>query len=292
MKRHALSIAFGIAVLGLAAVLAFFSYGRFSVFTGAGAVGAEERGLIIQAVLLMLIVVVPVLVLLFLFAWRYRADNENAKYEPDWAHSKMDELVWWAIPAEIVLVLGAIAWTSAHELDPHRALASSQPPLVVEVVALPWKWLFIYPEQHIATLNYIEMPTGRPVEFRLTADAPMNAFWVPSLGGMMMAMPGMVNTLNLEADRAGDYQGLSSNYSGEGFGDMRFTARAVAPSEFEAWAANARAGGSPALTQSAYDALAVPAVATSTETWSAVSPGLVSAIIQKYMAMPASEHHH
>src|SRR5581483_2084667 len=154
----------------------------FVVLGGSGPVASQESALIIEAVLLMLVIITPVLALLFYFAWRYRKGS-GARWEPEWEHSRMDELVWWAVPVEVVLVLGALAWQGTHALDPHRALASSAPALTVEVVALPWKWLFIYPAYGVASVNFAEIPAGVPVNFEITADAPMNAFWVPALGG-------------------------------------------------------------------------------------------------------------
>jgi cytochrome o ubiquinol oxidase subunit 2 len=169
-----------------------------------GTVALAERGLMLHAVEFMLIVAVPVLTLLFFFAWRYRAGsghgNAQPAYTPNWEQARMDELIWWAIPFEIVLVLGALTWTSTHELDPRRPLDSNQPPLIVQVVALDWKWLFIYPEEQIATVNYLAIPVGRPVRFEITADAPMNSFWIPRLGGQIYAMSGMLTSLNLVAN--------------------------------------------------------------------------------------------
>lgn len=204
------------------------------MFQPAGTIALQERNLIIQATLLMLIVVIPVFILAFSIAWHYRASNKKAVYSPDWEHSKMDELVWWAIPLEIILVLAALTWTSTHALDPRKTLAG-QTPLKIEVVALDWKWLFIYPAQGIATVNFVELPVGQPVDFEITADAPMNSFWIPRLGGQIYAMTGMVNSLNLQATEAGDFTGGSANYSGDGFAQMQFTARAAPQSDFNAW---------------------------------------------------------
>ena len=205
-----------------------------------GAIAVAERGLMFQATLFMLMVAVPVFILIFFFAWHYRAGNKKAKYTPDWAHSNLEELIWWAIPLEIILVLGALTWTSTHELDPKRPLVGGTP-LVVEVVALDDKWLFIYPEENIATANYVAMPVDVPVRFKITADAPMNSFWIPALGGQMYAMTGMVTELNLIANEAGEFYGRSANYSGEGFIKMKFVAEAMPKDEFDSWALGARA---------------------------------------------------
>jgi cytochrome o ubiquinol oxidase subunit 2 len=207
----------------------------FLILNPAGAVGLAQRGLIINAVLLMLIVVVPVYVLLFFFAWRYRAGNKKAKYLPNWEHSKMDELIWWAVPLEIVLVLGALTWSSTQAFDPRAPLKTPIEPLVVQTVALDWKWLFIYPEQEIATVGALVIPKDTPIRFEITADAPMNSFWIPQLGGQIYAMTGMVNSLNLIASREGIFKGISANYSGDGFANMTFEVRAVSQDKFDIW---------------------------------------------------------
>jgi len=232
----------------------------FPVLAAKGIIASQESGLLVEATLLMLIVAVPVLGMLFFFAWRYREGGKGA-YRPHWEHSKMDELIWWAIPLEIILVLGAITWSSTHTLDPRKPLVSDVPPLTIQVVALPWKWLFIYPAQHVATVNFVEIPVNTPVDFEITADAPMNSFWIPSLGGQIYAMTGMDNSLNLMASEPGDYAGSSANYSGVGFADMTFVARAAMPADFNAWLASVRAG-STTLDKPAYDALAMPGTTT------------------------------
>jgi len=259
----------------------------FVVLGGSGPVASQESALIIEAVLLMLVIITPVLALLFYFAWRYRKGS-GARWEPEWEHSRMDELVWWAVPVEVVLVLGALAWQGTHALDPHRALASSAPALTVEVVALPWKWLFIYPAYGVASVNFAEIPAGVPVNFEITADAPMNAFWVPALGGMIMAMPGMVNPLSLQADWPGDYQGYSALYSGAGFADMRFSVRVRTESDFKAWLGFMRTVHEP-LDQSAYELLAAPGTTTQM-TFSNAAPGLFAGIVARFAEGGAHAH--
>lgn len=222
----------------------------------AGLISRGEAQLMLHAVELMLIVIIPVLILTFLFAWYYRAGNHKAKYLPNWEHGKMDELIWWAIPFEIVLVLGALTWSSTHQLDPHKAITSDIPPLVIEVVALQWKWLFIYPEEDIATVNTIDVPINRPVEFHITADAPMNSFWIPRLGGQIYAMTGMVTTLNLIGDKLGTFEGRSANYSGDGFAQMKFATNVVSEQQFNAWVSEVKKGR--ALSRAVYDDLSKP----------------------------------
>jgi cytochrome o ubiquinol oxidase subunit 2 len=263
----------------------------FTVLDPKGAIGLAERGLMIHAIEFMLIVAVPVYFLLFFFAYKYRAGNKKAAYTPDKEHGKLEEFVWWVIPFEIILVLGALAWGSTHQLDPSRALAGA-PPLEVQVVALDWKWLFIYPEQGIATVNYVMMPVDRPVRFSITADAPMNSFWIPQLGGQIYAMTGMATTLNLVANEPGQYAGLSANYSGDGFASMKFTAQAVPEAEFEEWAERARAASS-TLSYEAYKELARPSASVPQSSYSAVAPGLFDAVMMQFMdaRSPVERHH-
>jgi cytochrome o ubiquinol oxidase subunit 2 len=204
---------------------------------------------------------------------------------PDWEHGIMTELVWWAIPLEIVLVLGALTWTSTHELDPHKALTLQGETLKIQVVALDWKWLFIYPEQNIATVNFVEFPANRPVEFDITADAPMNSFWIPQLGGQIYAMTGMVTKLNLVADEAGVFAGGSANYSGEGFAHMKFQARAVPQQDFDTWVGNIRASSS-TLDLATYDTLARPSDASMQEHFGSVASKLYDTILMKFMPAP------
>ncbi len=253
----------------------------FLVLNGQGAVAIAERGLIIHAVLLMLIVAVPVFLLIFLIAWRYRAGRRSrARYAPDWEHGKMEELVWWAIPIEIVLILGALTWSSTHQLDPRKPLPGGTP-LVVQVVALDWKWLFLYPEQKIATVNYIAVPVDRPLRFEITADAPMNSFWIPQLGGQIYAMTGMMSTLHLVANKPGTFKGLSANYSGEGFAGMQFTVVATPQEEFDAWIQTVKESPQ-ILDQSAYRMLARPSIANPAAYYGSFDQDLLSSIMKKF----------
>ncbi|TSC68446.1 MAG: cytochrome o ubiquinol oxidase subunit II [Parcubacteria group bacterium Gr01-1014_56] len=245
-----------------------------------GAVGLSELGLMIHAVEFMLIVALPVYFLVFFFAWRYRAGNTKAAYSPNWEHAKVDELIWWAIPFEIVLILGALTWSSTHELDP-RAPLEGGAPLVVEVVALDWKWLFIYPEQNIATVNYIAVPVDRPVRFDVTADAPMNSFWIPRLGGQIYAMTGMVNSLNLVANEPGTYEGVSANYSGIGFAKMKFVVKALPQEEFDSWVISVKAS-SKILTHEEYALLALPSIANEPAHYAEVEQNLYNMIVAQF----------
>ena len=261
-------------------------WNTFPLLNPQGAIGLAERGLMVQAVFFMLIVAVPVFALTFFIAWRYRAGNTKAVYHPDWEHSALEELVWWAIPLEIILILGALAWGSTHALDPYKPIVSQTPPIQIEVVSLQWKWLFIYPAQGIASVNYLAIPAGVPVVFKLTSDAPMNAFWIPQLGGMEMTMPGMVTTLNLIADTPGTYLGESSNYSGEGFADMQFKVDALPQADFDTWVMHAQMMSSQ-FDFASYQKLAAPGT-TTPAVYTHVSPGLYNRIIMQYLAPAAS----
>src|ERR1700722_19984749 len=220
-----------------------------------GPIAGAERLILLNATAIMLVVVVPVIVLTLAFAWWYRASNERATYRPDWGYSGHIELVVWSIPAMVVILLAAVAWTGSHQLDPARPLEAHAKPIRIQVVSLDWKWLFIYPDQQVAAINELVVPTGTPIEFMLTSATVMNAFFVPQLGSQIYTMPGMTTHLNLLAEHPGDYPGLSTNFSGDGFSDMRFVVHAVAPSEFSLWAERTRSQG-PALDADAYSQLA------------------------------------
>ncbi len=280
MHRKGLALAFSIF---LAAILLFvlFQNGTPAVLDGAGPVAEEEALLLIHASLLMLVVVLPVLGLLFFFAWRYRASNKKAAYAPNWEHGKMDELVWWVIPLEMVLVLGALTYSSTYALDPRKPLISPQEPMTIQVVALPWKWLFIYPELGIASLNFVQLPVDVPITFKVTADAPMNSFWIPRLGGQVYAMTGMETTLRLMAKETGDFPGSSANYSGEGFAGMQFTARAGTEEEFYAWVASVRDSNA-RLDADTYKELLIPVSETDVRLYSSADPAFFHAILKKF----------
>jgi len=232
-----------------------------------------------------------VYVFTFAIVWRYRAsDNRKAKYTPDWDSHRLLELAWWAIPFIIISVLAVITWRSSHELDPFRALDSAKKPITIQVVALQWKWLFIYPDQHIATLNYVEFPEDTPVNFEITADAPMNSFWIPSLGGQVYAMPGMKTQLHLISDHAGEYQGSSSNISGQGFAGMRFTAKAVAAADFADWAKKAEKSTT-ALDWIAYSNIAAPSQDLPATDYVLAEHDLFDKVVDKFMLPPDSQMH-
>ncbi|HWE99203.1 MAG TPA: ubiquinol oxidase subunit II [Caulobacteraceae bacterium] len=216
-----------------------------------GPVGAGDAQILIDATLVMLAIIVPTILLAFWMAWRYRASNTKADYRPNWAYSGRIEAVTWSIPILTIAFLGGMIWIGSYHLDPFRPLPSKTPPLQVEVVSLDWKWLFIYPQQHIATVNELVVPAGTPVRFSITSASVFNVFFVPRMGSMIYAMPGMVSQLNLQADKPVVMMGQSSHFSGDGFSDMRFQVRSVPAAQFAAWARGAAASG-PVLDQAAY----------------------------------------
>ena len=249
-----------------------------------GPIGADEKSLIITATVLMLLVVVPVIALTLFFAWRYRESNTEATYAPEWHHSNKIEVVIWAVPIAIIAALAYITWTSTHALDPYAKVAGTEgvKPIEVEVVALDWKWLFIYPEQRIATVNELAFPKGVPVHFKITSDSVMNAFFIPQLGSQVYAMAGMQQHLNLLATREGSYDGMSANFSGEGFSDMKFKARVMSDAGFDAWVKQVQASPK-TLTFDEYRNLSKPSEKTPVAYYATVEPVLYTAVLDKYM---------
>ena len=252
-----------------------------------GPVAAAERTILLNATVIMLAVIVPVIVMTLAFAWWFRAGNRHARRDPDWAYSGAIEVTVWSIPALVILFLGGIAWIGSHDLDPARPLSSRSPPLTVQVVSLDWKWLFIYPELGVASVNRMVVPAGTPLRLRLTSATVMNSFFVPQLGSQIYTMGGMTTTLHLLADHPGTYAGLSANFSGDGFSDMRFDAVALAPDEFARWLAGVRSAAAP-LDAAHYAALARPGVAAATATYAPVAPGLFETILADTSKAPAA----
>jgi len=259
---------------------------QWAVLDPKGPIGLQERSLIITATVLMLIVVVPVIALILIFAWRYRASNEKAEYRPDWSHSNRIEAVVWLIPCLIVGSLAVITWRSSHSLDPYRPLDSKVQPIRIDAVALDWKWLFIYPQQKVATVNEVAFPANVPVEFHITSATVMNAFFIPQLGSQIYAMAGMQTQLHLLASQPGTYQGLSSNYSGDGFSGMTFKAHALSQQGFDAWVAKVKASPQ-ALGAADYEQLARPSEHNPVAYYSQVQPDLFAEIIGGRLQAPA-----
>jgi cytochrome o ubiquinol oxidase subunit 2 len=248
-----------------------------------GPIGEQQKYLMIISTVLCLIVVLPVLILTFWIVWRYREKKgRKAQYTPEWSHSTRLEVIWWTIPIVIIVILATVTTRYTHMLEPSKPLVSQQKPITIQVASLDWKWLFIYPEQGIATVNYVEFPEKVPVRFELTADAPMNSFWIPQLGGQMYTMSGMAMTLHLQADTAGEYMGSGANFSGRDFAKMKFVAKAASQAEFDSWVKENKAKGQ-ALTLEGYKELAKPGVSDK-KSFSSVPKGLFEQIVTKYSA--------
>lgn len=280
------------AALALAATLLPLAGCKTIVMNPAGDIARQQADLIVTSTVLMLLIIVPVIVLTLLFAWRYRArqaTQSSARYEPDWDHSTKLELLIWGAPLAIIIALGTITWISTHQLDPYRplsrldeqrALPANVKPLEVQVVALDWKWLFVYPEQGIATVNELALPVDRPVRFTLTASTVMNSFYVPALAGQIYAMPGMASQLNAVINKPGTWEGFSANYSGDGFSGMRFAFHGLAQADFDRWVENARGAGGK-LDRAAYLALEKPSQREAVRRYARVAPDLFDAVVNR-----------
>lgn len=255
-----------IVVIGLIALFWFLIADKqIDVLHPKGEVAAAQRDLFIFTTALSLVVVIPVFVLLGTFAFKYRASSKTSKYAPDWGENKKLEALWWGIPIIVIALLSTVIYTTSHSLDPYKQRAGGEP-LKVQVVALRWKWLFLYPDQQIATLNHMPMPVDRPVTFDMSADAPMSAFWIPALGSQVYAMNGMISKLNLKATEAGTYTGYTTNINGEGYAKMTFKAKVMSQESFDAWATNAGSTDE-SLDDKKYDELAEPESVTAERTY-------------------------
>lgn len=272
-------------ILLIVATVALCSCHNLVLMNPKGSIGIEQRTLIITAIALMLLVVIPVILMALTFFWKYRATNKNSKYSPNWARSDKIEAVVWIIPIIIITILGAITWKSTHELDPFKPISSSKKPMTIEVVSLDWKWLFIYPEIGIATVNELTFPKDTPVEFKVTSNSVMNSFFIPQLGGQIYAMAGMQTKLHLISSKPGKYAGISSSYSGRGFSGMKFTA-IVTPSEsdFNQWVAQVKASPNHLNTSDDFNTLAAPSEHNSSTYFSSIKPNLFKEIIFKFMS--------
>ncbi|HEY0235815.1 MAG TPA: ubiquinol oxidase subunit II [Afipia sp.] len=257
------------------------------VLSPSGDIAVQQRDILFQSTSLMLLIVIPVLILITVVAWRYRESNSTARNDPNWDHSAHLELVIWAIPLLIIICIGAITWASTHLLDPYRPLeriAENRPvpkdtkPLRVDVVALDWKWLFIYPDYGVATVNEMAAPVDQPITFHITASSVMNSFYIPALAGQIYAMPGMQTQLRAVINKAGKYDGFSANYSGAGFSGMRFAFLGVNGADFDKWIASAKASGV-TLDRAAYLQLERPSENEPVRRYAGVDPTLFNAII-------------
>jgi cytochrome o ubiquinol oxidase subunit 2 len=258
-------------------LLAIVLDGSGGVLDPKGPIAAAERLIMLNSLGIMLAIVIPTILATVGVAFWFRASNLRARYLPEFNYSGRLEMLVWSIPIMTVLLVGGVTWIGSYELDPPKPIASAVKPVRVQVVSLDWKWLFIYPDQGIATVNQLIVPVSTPISFELTSSGVMNSFFVPQLGGQVYTMAGMVTRLHLQADHVGTYRGMSANYSGAGFSDMVFNADAVPAERFAAWVTAARSG--PVLDAQSYAALAKPTQAVAPLTYGAVAPGLFGEIV-------------
>ena len=272
----------------LAVATLLLSSCKLEVLNPKGVIAASEKALLIDATLLMLIVVIPVILLTLWFAWHYRASNKTATYKPNDHHNTHIEIVCWSIPIVIIAILATMTWISTHKLDPYRPLASKSKPIVIQAVSLNWKWLFIYPEENIATVNYVQFPVNKQVKFLVTSDAPMNSFQIPQLAGQIYSMGGMQTKLHLKATHIGLYTGRSTNYSGAGFSGMHFQAKVSSRQDYQRWLQKVRDESQSRLTITRYNQLMKDSRNNPPQYFSGVVDKLFHKIIMKFM-MPMPE---
>jgi cytochrome o ubiquinol oxidase subunit 2 len=264
--RRALTAA---AVLAVTAPLA----ACVGVLDPVGPIGAGNKTILIDALIIMLAIAVPTILLAFWIGWKYRASNTKAEYLPEWAYSGRIEAVVWSIPILVIMFLSGVIWIGSYRLDPFRPIPSKTPPVEVQVVSLDWKWLFIYPHEGIATVNQLVLPVGTPVHFRLTSASVFNTFFIPRLGSMIYTMPGMVSQLWLRADKPSELMGISGHFSGDGFSDMNFTVKNVPADAYAAWTASVKGQGAK-LDRNAYAVLSQQSQADRPMAFGAVDPNL------------------
>jgi cytochrome o ubiquinol oxidase subunit 2 len=280
MKRRTAPVVMSSVAAGLVLLTSGCSFIEAPILNPKGPIALAERDILFRALAIMMIVVVPVFAMTFWFAWRYRASNRRARYEPDWESSKLDVAIW-IVPGLIVASLGVHVWLSTHALDPYKPLQSPAKPLEIQAVAQDWKWLFVYPEQGIASVNEMAFPSNVPVSLKITSDTVMNSFFIPALAGQIYAMAGMQTRLNLSAHEPGRFVGRNTQYSGRGFADQQFAAVAMTPADFDAWVARVKASPQK-LDAASYAELARPSAAHPVTYYSDVAAGLFDAIIRKY----------
>lgn len=269
-----------VAIIGL---FAYFTKGReIPVLDPQGTIADQQYILILITVGLGVFIVVPVFILLFAILWRYRASNTKAKYDPDLEGNKGLEVLWWGIPILIILVLSVITYISTHALDPYKELESNKPPVKVQVIALNGNWLFLYPDQKVATVNYMKIPEDTPVNFTITSDAPMNSFWIPALAGQVYAMSGMSTKLHVMSDSEGTYNGATANISGPGYADMRFKVYSVKQEDYDLWIRDAM-GATNTLSKATYAELVPVQPHLPQKTYRLLESALYNDVIMKYM---------
>lgn len=283
MKKPFKLIIVVLLLLGVSAALLTMYIQNHSVpiMEPKGLIAMKERDLIYTSAILMLLVVIPVIIITIVFAWKYREQNERAKHAPDWEHNNIAECCWWGVPVVIVAILAVITFRTCFELDPYKPLEHEKNPIEIQVVALDWKWLFIYPEYGIASVNFFQIPEKTPIKFAITSDAPMNSFWIPALGSQIYAMPAMRTELNLIANEVGSFRGASSNISGKGFAGMYFTVKSSTDEEFERWVSSVKQS-SKTLGWDEYNKLAEPSEYHPAVSYVLTQPDLFDQIMNKY----------
>jgi len=269
-------------LLGFSAMLFGCERVKAGFLDPAGPITFKERELFFNSLALMMIVLIPVVIMSIAFIIRYRASHKTSEYRPNWSHSYFLEALWWGVPCAIIFILGVITWIETHKLDPYRKLEVSGPPLVVQAISLPWKWLFIYPEQNIATINFLELPVGRQIMFEITSDnEPMSALFIPQLGSQIYSMAAMRTELHVLATREGTFEGMNAMFNGDGFSDMHFQVKVVSEAEMQQWVNSAKTGHA-ALTAANYEKLTKPTQAEPVQYFSSVEKDLFKSVIQKY----------
>ena len=275
----------GILLLGILLMQplqVYFLHDKIDVLFPEGKIAFAQRNLLFVIQALMLLIIIPVYILTFIFSWKYRADNKNATYDPDLVDHKIAEIIWWGLPLVMVLIVSGLSWIKTHELDPYKPIESDKKPVKIQVVALQWKWLFLYPEEKIATVNYLQIPEKTPIHFEITADAPMNSFWIPDLGGQIYAMPGMRTELFLIADEVGESRGSSANISGKGFAGMTFMTKATTEEDFQQWVKSSQQTTN-TLNWKSYQELAAPTENHPVEVYQLMDDKIFHQILMKFM---------
>lgn len=282
-----------LSVLLFIAILAVVTRGReWGILQPEGFIANEQYKILIFACVLSALVIIPVFTMIYVISKKYNAKNKNAEYKPDWEHNTKAEIIWWGIPIILIAILSVVIWRTSHSLDPYKELDSNKKPVTVQVVALQWKWLFIYPEYNVASVNYLHIPEKTPINLQISADAPMSSFWIPKLGGQVYAMNGMTTKLHLEADNIGTYQGVNTNINGEGYAHMNFVTESSSEADFSAWLASSKQSGS-VLNLQSYETLAKPSIQESPIIYKLDDAELFNSVIMKYMeAKPKAKKEH
>ncbi|HXS15423.1 MAG TPA: COX aromatic rich motif-containing protein [Candidatus Saccharimonadales bacterium] len=288
MKR--ISKPLGIVLLFLILLAIFILLarnGNLQLLNPQGYIAQMQSEILFGALILAVCIGIPTVIATYFLAFHYRKGSKNAAYSPNWTGGKLLVIVWWTLPTLLIIIFSVITWKTTHLLDPYRPLASQQKPITIQVVALDWKWLFIYPSEKIATVNFIEFPVNTPVNFQLTADGPMNSFWIPSLGSQIYAMSGMVTQLHLSASTIGEFPGSATEINGKGFSGMKFIAKSSSKKDFDIWVQSVQKSGKP-LTLSSYDVLSSPSMYNKVVYYRYIDTKLYAEIVARFMTPTGS----